>query len=1759
MWWDNNFHTFTIYSDISQSSLRIGGQNFVRVQAGETIRRGDVLYINGTNGSGIPVAYLAMADAGNTMSDIIGISNQPIVTGHQGFVVSTGTVGGVDTQGFTDGDVIYLSNTQSGSFQSNVPLHPYPQVPIGIILAVGVNGRILIKTSHRSIGNVVGPNDSIDNGIPVFSGTDGSTLKTSSVTIDAEGNVSASGFSNTATHDDLTTIYGTGLLTGGLLTVGAGGTFNISAGEGFVVDNHTDPTHPIRNHVVWDDILGIQSQFLSSSNVCNVALDATASVVQQVTPFTSEQARDYIIIGRLSQTTQSVVFVSDLPRVIFNASLDGDDLAISIGTINISGNSITPYSSSLLVNKTSGFIYRTGANYASSKKSPNIVSSATRTSSSIASRGYRDITGNIFLTSGAGPVDPDHWDDGSGTLATVPDNKWTIQRVYLVASATLNVLSGLYGQNLYDSLADAIAAIPTEPFTANPNLADALLRCWIVVKKGTTDLSNTIDNAFITAGKFGDTGISGTGGAGGSGDVIGPGVVTDNAIVRWDGTTGTFIQNSLITIDDSGNLIAPAVSASLIGTASWASKAVTSLSSTSSSFAATASQAATALLASVANVATTAGSSTSASYAVSSSLATLALTSTLSSLAVSATSASIATIANSATSASYSNSSSLASVATLAITATTASSVIFSYQVPIATGSILPVTSSRTLVAITALTSDTSTSASYAPQQQNITVNSITASVISASQISVPTPTEPSDAASKEYVDLLNPQGLQAFLRADVSDIPGYYQMHDLSFPLDESASTILITNLSASQYAFVFASDAVGVTNINAGSFPLHFHAWFSGGGSSALSIIPEFWLRSGSVETFIADERAVVLNKTTDASYVADITLTASIICNATDRAILKFKVASQNQNPTMLMNVDGKTSAGIIIPVPASNFVLRAGDTMTGGLTATSFTGPLVGTASVATTSLTSISASYAVSSSTSLTSISSSNADSASVSLTSVNASNATSASTSLTSISASHANSSDSSNSSISASSAVVADSSLSSSTSVSASHANSSDSAVSASHANSSDSSLSSLTSVSASNALVAVSASNALTSLSASYALSSLSSLTAVSASYALSSSNSLSSLSASSALTSSIANAVTFNYQQPIPTASLVPVTASNSITASFALTSPAQSLITGSLVPITSSWARLAETASFAIVTQVTQSVVSGSISSSWASHSISSETSLTATSASYATIASSALFANSSTSASQALIANSAGTATSATTSTSASYALTANSALTTTSASQALIANSAGTATSASQALIANTAITATAATSATTSTSASYALVSNVALTATSASQALIANTATTATTATSASQALISNTALSSSTSLTSISASQSLISNTATTATSATSASQALIANTATTAASATTATTASYALTSNTSLTATTATSASQALIANTATLATLATTSTSASYALTANSALTATSATTANTANNAVHASSADAASTAVDATHATNADNATSASFATTGISSSFASAATNANFALTTNSSSVSVSSSFATRSSTSISSTSSSFATSCLSANTATSANTASFLPVGSYNITASSATSASFASVANQSFTATTASFVTSASAALFANSASKLTTTVRSILSSSTFTVLGLNVVSCPLSFSVNAGETWICEAFLSAQCSAVTGMKYAISSSVGTFGVIEGYVVGVTNAITAQTVNRLSASNLVNASALHTQVNTPALDKINFSIINPSTSSIISIALAAVAATATASLFQGSYLVAEKIS
>ena len=49
------------------------------------------------------------------------------------------------------------------------------------------------------------------------------------------------------------------------------------------------------------------------------------------------------------------------------------------------------------------------------------------------------------------------------------------------------------------------------------------------------------------------------------GDVVGPGSSTDDALVKYDGTTGKLVQNSNATLTDAGTLTATAFAGALTG------------------------------------------------------------------------------------------------------------------------------------------------------------------------------------------------------------------------------------------------------------------------------------------------------------------------------------------------------------------------------------------------------------------------------------------------------------------------------------------------------------------------------------------------------------------------------------------------------------------------------------------------------------------------------------------------------------------------------------------------------------------------------------------------------------------------------------------------------------------------------------------------------------------------------------------------------------------------------------------------------------------------------------------------------------------------------------------------------------------------------------------------------------------------------------------------------------------------------------------
>lgn len=110
---------------------------------------------------------------------------------------------------------------------------------------------------------------------------------------------------------------------------------------------------------------------------------------------------------------------------------------------------------------------------------------------------------------------------------------------------------------------------------SSPTAGDVTLDGTLAVAHGGTGQTSYTDGQLLIGNSTGNTlskatltqgsGVTITNGPGSitisatgtGGDVVGPSSATDNAIARFNGTTGKLIQNSTVTIDDAGNIISP--------------------------------------------------------------------------------------------------------------------------------------------------------------------------------------------------------------------------------------------------------------------------------------------------------------------------------------------------------------------------------------------------------------------------------------------------------------------------------------------------------------------------------------------------------------------------------------------------------------------------------------------------------------------------------------------------------------------------------------------------------------------------------------------------------------------------------------------------------------------------------------------------------------------------------------------------------------------------------------------------------------------------------------------------------------------------------------------------------------------------------------------------------------------------------------------------------------------------------------------------
>ncbi len=282
-------------------------------------------------------------------------------------------------------------------------------------------------------------------------------------------------------------VKSTGLIKGGEISVNGGNNtlIDITAGSGQVVDSTTDPDNPVLTSVVWTAKTGYNLTTTAPAGdvvAIFLSLDSGGNVIERSVLPTAEQRRDTIDLGIAARSDSDVIVFagSGSLNVIHNPGSQLQDLMQAWGSFNVEGNKIEPYASDLQITKTAGSVFRNGANFSINPKDPHVVSLVAR--DPISSFNYK-LSNGTDVDPAALELDPNKYDDGTSTPATVPNNKWTVQQVSVFASG---VVEALYGQEVFATEEEAVTALANIEFTIPSDSQGAVPLAYAVLQQNDT-------------------------------------------------------------------------------------------------------------------------------------------------------------------------------------------------------------------------------------------------------------------------------------------------------------------------------------------------------------------------------------------------------------------------------------------------------------------------------------------------------------------------------------------------------------------------------------------------------------------------------------------------------------------------------------------------------------------------------------------------------------------------------------------------------------------------------------------------------------------------------------------------------------------------------------------------------------------------------------------------------------------------------------------------------------------------------------------------------------------------------------------------------------------------------------------------------------------------------------------------------------------------------------------------------------------------
>ena len=148
--WDNGDGTLQLLMKGGNVTQQIGTQEYARVYNAEatTLNKGEVVYVFGAQGNRISVKR-AQANTEATSFGTVGFVAESIASGSEGFIITSGALYKLDTNGLTAGNAVYLSPSVAGGYTTTKPYAPDHLVYIGIVTRSHPNqGTIEVRVQN---------------------------------------------------------------------------------------------------------------------------------------------------------------------------------------------------------------------------------------------------------------------------------------------------------------------------------------------------------------------------------------------------------------------------------------------------------------------------------------------------------------------------------------------------------------------------------------------------------------------------------------------------------------------------------------------------------------------------------------------------------------------------------------------------------------------------------------------------------------------------------------------------------------------------------------------------------------------------------------------------------------------------------------------------------------------------------------------------------------------------------------------------------------------------------------------------------------------------------------------------------------------------------------------------------------------------------------------------------------------------------------------------------------------------------------------------------------------------------------------------------------------------------------------------------------------------------------------------------------------------------------------------------------------------